>query len=270
MFRRFSELPAELRANIWSLALHDDYWALHGCSRFIEIHAYNIDLEEFAIAISRRYPTVYHVIRESRYEAAKLEGCEFVTLQGRYSSKRTTASTTGVEFCVNFARDTFLVSKRFTEHDINTLLPSPQSSNEEARLTHFAQIFPAAVRAKVERIHLVATARSPYDDSVWYGRPLDLFTSLKRIRILPENDHVRRRLQWSLNAGMRVLWKGVCATVPEIAFELELEEDYDWYERMHPEEWMAGIDDLGYGTPAGVVPLYDEGGIIQEKVLKGR
>jgi hypothetical protein len=270
MFHRFSELPAELRANIWSLSLHNDYRVLFGCSRFIEIHAYNTDLEELSVAITRRYPAVYHVTRESRYEAAKLEGCEFVTLQGRYSNKYTTAFTTSVELCVNFARDTFLVSTRFTKYDIETLLLSPYSSAEEARLTHFAQIFPTAVRAKIERIHLVAMERTYDNDPMWYGRPLNLFTGLKRIRVLAKNVQVRRRLQPSLNAGMRVLWKSVSATVPEIAFELEFEEDCDWYERMHPEEWLAGIDDLGYGTPAGVVPLYGDGGIIPGMVQNNR
>jgi hypothetical protein len=277
MFYRFSELPAELRANIWSLSLHNDYRVLFGCSRFIEIHAYNTDLEEFSIAITRRYPTVYHVTRESRYEAAKLEGCEFVTLQGRHWSKYTTASTTGVELCVNFARDTFLISKRFTEHDIETLLPSPYSSAEEAHLTHFAQIFPAPVRAKIERNHLVAMERGYYDASLWYGRPLNLFTGLKRIRILAETLRVHLRLRVSLSVGLRKMWKdmGGAVPVPEVAFEIEL-EDCDWLERMldelRREHLGKGEDEWEweYTPPREVSAHYDANGIMRAYCIEDR
>ena len=143
MFHSFPALPAELRARIWTEALQEEYSDLMGCSRFIEIHTYNPDLEEFSLTISRRYPSLFHVTREARYEAAKADGGEWITLNGRYCSKRTTSTRPGVEICVNFARDTFLISNRFTKSDIEDVVDEDCNSAEEARLAMMSKLMPS-------------------------------------------------------------------------------------------------------------------------------
>jgi len=153
MFHLFADLPPELRANVWDLALNDDYQLLYGCSRFIEIHSYNPTLAQFSITISRRYPTLYHVTRESRYEAAKLEGGEWITLNKQYRSKTRSSSRTGVEMYVNFSRDTFLISARFTTLPIETALPRYCRTAEEARLTYLTRVVGAPFLKKMIRLH---------------------------------------------------------------------------------------------------------------------
>ena len=81
-FQLFSDLPAELRVRIWHIALEDDYDDLNGRERIIELHNYNPTSNTIAVAVSRRYPTLFEVNREARCEAAKAGGGEWVTVSG--------------------------------------------------------------------------------------------------------------------------------------------------------------------------------------------
>jgi len=82
-FHLFPNLPAELRVRIWHVALEDDYDDLKGHNRIIELHSYNVTSKTIAVAVSRRYPTLFEVNREARCEAAKAGGGEWVTVSGR-------------------------------------------------------------------------------------------------------------------------------------------------------------------------------------------
>lgn len=82
-FHRFPDLPAELRVRVWHVALEDDYEDLKGRNRIVELHSYNLTSNSIAVALSRRYPTLFEVNREARYEAAKAEGGEWVTVRAR-------------------------------------------------------------------------------------------------------------------------------------------------------------------------------------------
>jgi hypothetical protein len=77
-FHLFPNLPAELRVRIWHVALEDDYAELNGRHRIIELHSYNPKLKKVAVAVSRRYPTLFEVNHEARYEAAKAMGGEWI------------------------------------------------------------------------------------------------------------------------------------------------------------------------------------------------
>jgi hypothetical protein len=79
-FHFFPDLPAELRVCVWHVALEVDYDDLNGCDRIIELHSYNPTFKRIAASVSRRYPTLFEVNREARYEAAKASGGEWVTV----------------------------------------------------------------------------------------------------------------------------------------------------------------------------------------------
>jgi len=85
-FHLFPDLPAELRVRIWHIALEDDYDDLEGRERIIELHSYNPTLKAIAVTVSRRYPTLFEVNREARYEAAKAGGGEWVIVSARAKS----------------------------------------------------------------------------------------------------------------------------------------------------------------------------------------
>ena len=80
-FDPFPRLPVELRARIWHIALEDDREVLKGRGRVLEFHSYNTELEEVAVKTSRRYPNLYHICREARYEVATIDGAEWVTVR---------------------------------------------------------------------------------------------------------------------------------------------------------------------------------------------
>jgi hypothetical protein len=81
----FPRLPAELRIRIWEDAILVDIEANHrGRDVTIARHKGN-----FRVTISRRYPAVFHVSRESRYEVSKISYGEWLPLGGRKHSDQT-------------------------------------------------------------------------------------------------------------------------------------------------------------------------------------
>jgi hypothetical protein len=94
-----------------------DYWSDKGCRRIIVLHSHDSDLGVVSLAISRPYHVLLAVNREARYETPKADGREFITVKARYTSRRQTHSTAAFEVCVNFTRDTFLISNRFENRE---------------------------------------------------------------------------------------------------------------------------------------------------------
>jgi hypothetical protein len=75
IFHLFPQLPAELRLQIWTFALQEDTELVQ--SRNITIYKFT---NTFKIRLSRRYHTLFAVNQESRFEAAKVLGGEWVVL----------------------------------------------------------------------------------------------------------------------------------------------------------------------------------------------
>ena len=85
----FSRLPAEIRAKIWAIALHDQtstvptnpsyrlYLHLSDTANVVAIHQVGSSIR---VKTNRGYPTLFFVNREARYEAAKLDGGEWYPL----------------------------------------------------------------------------------------------------------------------------------------------------------------------------------------------
>jgi hypothetical protein len=79
-FHLFPDLPVELRVHIWRWALEGDYIELNGRKRVIELHHYSPKKKEIRVTVSRRYPTLFDVSCEARFEAGKAGGGEWVTV----------------------------------------------------------------------------------------------------------------------------------------------------------------------------------------------
>ena len=91
-FHSFSRLPAELRARVWAMALHNQIkyvGSKHVGSKHVgrnkidvpnEIHVHEEKGTITAQAI-RGYPMLFFVNREARYEAAKIDGGTWYALK---------------------------------------------------------------------------------------------------------------------------------------------------------------------------------------------
>ncbi|OAL55402.1 hypothetical protein IQ07DRAFT_639086 [Pyrenochaeta sp. DS3sAY3a] len=75
IFHLFPQLPAELRLQIWTFALQQDTELVQ--SRNVTIYKFT---NTFQIRLSRRYHALFAVNQESRYEAARVLGGEWVVL----------------------------------------------------------------------------------------------------------------------------------------------------------------------------------------------
>jgi hypothetical protein len=89
VFHPFSRLPPELRTKIWAIAIEDqkelvpDYWSFgtdFGNTVIIHEHEEMDGEKRSSILSTRSYPTLFAVNREARYEAAKVDGCAWYTL----------------------------------------------------------------------------------------------------------------------------------------------------------------------------------------------
>jgi hypothetical protein len=90
-FHPFPRLPAELRADIWALALSNQP-TIRPFRHFIHIHQKN---DFLYVRLPRNLPTLFFVNREARYEAACIDGGAWHSLGvGR------------VELYVNFEKNT--------------------------------------------------------------------------------------------------------------------------------------------------------------------
>lgn len=150
---------------------------------------------------------------------------------------------------VNWARDTFLLSRRFPQIDIEVVMSSRWSSAEERRLALFANLFSHADLVKIQRVHLVATLLKDQNYPSWYQRSLNFSEGLKHIRILTTAFGMRIRLEMQLEVNLGRLGKGVGGEVPDMAFEMS-EKDLNCFEAMM-EEMMREHDIERAGTTMG-------------------
>jgi hypothetical protein len=97
-FHLFPKLPAELRVRIWEFAFQADA-ELHTTRRNITISKIK---GRFRVTMSQRYPNLFAVSRESRYEASRIFGGERIVLQNGPKSKK-------LQIYVDFGKDTVLL-----------------------------------------------------------------------------------------------------------------------------------------------------------------
>jgi hypothetical protein len=78
-FHPFPRLPAELRARIWAIALCDQtkHIGLDYIPYAVEVHGAKGTI---TVRTERGYPSLFYVNREARYEAAKVDGGAWYTI----------------------------------------------------------------------------------------------------------------------------------------------------------------------------------------------
>ena len=165
------KLPAELRVRVWYYAVAPK----EKTGRVIELHSHNETTGVLSIAISKRYPTLFHVNREARCEAAKELGGEFVTIeaipqapQEDVSEVSKNAQNATFEVFVNFEMDTFFLSERFcTAHDDAALLHQVKN-----RLEVLAATLPEQVLLKIRNIRLTCAGFAKRSDLDEWGNLL--------------------------------------------------------------------------------------------------
>ncbi|KAI4620753.1 uncharacterized protein J4E87_007081 [Alternaria ethzedia] len=83
IFHPFPRLPAEIRANIWAIALEDRIYRPEKHHRVIP-PLNTVFVSQFGTKVwvktSRRYPALFFVNREARYEAARADGGKWYPL----------------------------------------------------------------------------------------------------------------------------------------------------------------------------------------------
>jgi hypothetical protein len=206
-FHRFPDLPAELRVRVWHVALEDDYVDLSGRNRIVELHSYNPTSNSIAVALSRRYPTLFEVNREARYEAAKAEGGEWVTVRAcsiavfqpqktyvnviiivkvnaQLKSRYTSQNTSSFKMYMSFSQDILFISSRFISYEdiVEELHVAYASDSEKVKLQILVNILSYSVIEKVAYFMLSTTVH-PGSRQRYKGTLLELFTALKRIHL---------------------------------------------------------------------------------------
>jgi hypothetical protein len=92
-FHPFPDLTAELRSSIWKFALQNDKaHRIAQAGRAIQVFNYDPSGGTITVAISIPYPLLFTVSREARYEAAKLDGCKWMTVHARYRGREGTSN----------------------------------------------------------------------------------------------------------------------------------------------------------------------------------
>jgi hypothetical protein len=100
-FHPFPRLPAEIRIRIWKFAIIFDP-EVNQTSRDVTISRLK---DKFRVTLSRRYPALLQVSRESRYEVSKILKGEWLPLDGG----STTTQTNQVQVYVGVDKDSILL-----------------------------------------------------------------------------------------------------------------------------------------------------------------
>jgi hypothetical protein len=206
---RFAELPAELRVRVWALAHEKEQSAFQNrdCGRIIELRHYNQDRPTVCITISKRYPKLFSVNREARYEVGKLEGGEWIAPPIVKHGRRGDVKLFEIYF--NFKDDTFFVAERFMDA-IGQWKWGKALSVEEHRLICLRNILGSTVLSRVQRIMLSTLQRSTtYDRISWSGEGFEIFKNgqLSMLTIVTDDLHYMLYGSQALKDEWRRLWQ---------------------------------------------------------------
>lgn len=188
-FESFTSLSAELRATIWRLALRQELGTENGTGRQIEFNHYHPESESISIAISCRYPTLFAVCCEARYESAKAMNCTWIPVYARYNSLTEPNQTTRFEICINFKLDTITLRDRF----MAPLSQGPlvvRPTREQHQLETLACLLDYQIMKRIECVGIDAQpppASRRLDFDAWRkGEGLEIFCPgrLRRVSII--------------------------------------------------------------------------------------
>ncbi|KAF2660887.1 hypothetical protein K491DRAFT_19682 [Lophiostoma macrostomum CBS 122681] len=153
-FHPFPRLSAELRLHVWHFAIEHD---VPKGGRTIVIHSYEPSANIVSVAVSTRYPALFQVNREARYESIKQIPGEIVTIQTKtghaqdeLQSGKMDIKADKFEIFVNFEKDTFFLAERFAENhdDLVTFY------RIKDRLLHLTAILPNEAILQIQKLRL--------------------------------------------------------------------------------------------------------------------
>ncbi|CAG5154045.1 uncharacterized protein ALTATR162_LOCUS3440 [Alternaria atra] len=223
VFQFFPDLPAELRVSVWHVALEDDYDDLNGRDRIIELHTYNPTFKRIAASVSRRYPTLFEVNREARYEAAKAGGGEGVTAKTRFNGRKEPEHTTSFSIYINCLHDIVFISERFISYEPSCehLRHHRVNKTEETSEQLFISILPDSVLKKILYLLLTIVNEAKHGRAPYKGKYLELFTALKRLHLFAHtlHDHSVRTRQ-VIEAHVYKVWESDHSWTPYVSDSL--------------------------------------------------
>lgn len=235
-FPHFNELPAELRSRIWEYALHDEYGALGGSDRIIEFYDYD-RASSVTFALSRQYPSLFFVSRETRYEAAKLDGGEWMPVYLDCNEAKDSFTDVAFEVWINFRRDTINLSERFTNVSSTLVWHEFRISVEQYRLQWLASLLDHTTLQKIRNFRLSVSrppvARRLENEAWWRGEGLELFAPsvLKRVTIVTNHNDLALWTRMIILDMLGEVW-GVGnehGKLPLVGLYVFSEDGPDWY-----------------------------------------
>jgi hypothetical protein len=165
-FHPFPKLSAELRCRVWYFAVLND--VLESRGRIIEFYNHDPSGNAVSVAISKRYPSIFHVSHEARHEAIREFPGEVITVEVnqkdvRFSlrSRKITSKSIKFDMFMNFKMDTVFLSKRFSKTR-GKLVGFPFIKHS---LTQLATVMPKEAMAKVEKLLVTCKASSATHDN---------------------------------------------------------------------------------------------------------
>jgi hypothetical protein len=210
-FQRFDELPAELRARIWEHSLYNEYNELDGSDRTVELYNYD-RASSVSFAISRRYPCLFSINREARYEGAKLDGGEWTPIYLRNSEHEDYATDVALELSINFRRDTIFLSERFIDVSATLIWNRFGASVQQYRLQWLTSLLDHSTLQKIQNLQLSVCRPSEAlrlkNDAWWRGEGLDLFAPgvLKTVAILTTADDLSLWTKGVVRDNLENIW----------------------------------------------------------------
>jgi hypothetical protein len=219
----FPELPAELRASIWRFALQNEKVHCDAqAGRAIQLLNYDPSAGTIAAAVSIPYPVLFTVNREARYEAAKQNGCEWMTVHARYRGCEGTSTYPSFKICINFHRDLIYVPKSFLKLQHRNAWVGVNRTPEQYHLQTLVRLLDSEATRNVQHISVSTPVIGlyrigdwrMYDHRVgpwWKGEGLELFHagSLKSVHVFSMK---RGHVEWAksqVENYLRYNWGGV-------------------------------------------------------------
>ncbi|KAF1833158.1 hypothetical protein BDW02DRAFT_396121 [Decorospora gaudefroyi] len=180
-FHAFPELPAELRAAIWEYALHNEKSKVHTTKgRAIQLLNYDPSAGTISVVTSTRYPLLFAVNREARYEAAKLDNCEWITIHARHHGYDQASTYETFQVCINFSRDLIYIPEMFLKLRQRHAWVLETKTPEHYHLEALSRLLDAKTIEKIQ--YLSVSTRPPpkgprflNDDAWWRGEGLSIF-----------------------------------------------------------------------------------------------
>jgi hypothetical protein len=225
-FHAFEKLPAELRASIWDYTLQDEKAKLDTQSgRTIQLLNYDPDAGIIAVATSTSYPMLFAVDREARYEAAKLDGCEWITIHARYRGYDQVSAYDSFKVCVNFSKDLIYIPATFLKLQQRNAWVSETHTPENYHLKALARLLDAETINKIEHLSVSTAppAKGPryLEDCAWWrGEGLDMFClgNLKSVHVFSIRDEHAKWVKMIVEDYLEhyrvtARWKGECPVV---------------------------------------------------------